>query len=320
VTDAADTIEVVVSAKRMVADDVALFALAPKAGRLPPVEPGAHVRVVLPGRDRSYSIVDAGAEGERYDLAVLRDPNSRGGSIHMHDRIVVGDVLRIGRPVNNFRLIDDAGTAVLIAGGIGVTPLLAMARARAAAGRPWTLVYAARRRSAAAFVAEIERLAREGGGTVRFHFDDENDGRPLDLRAVLEAAPADAHLYCCGPAGMLTAFEAMTALRPRDHVHVERFTAAEEADSSGGFEIVLARSGKTLRVEPGKSILDTILEQGIFAKYSCTEGVCGECETAVIEGTPVHRDSYLLDEEKAANDRMMICCSGCAGARLVLDI
>ena len=142
----------------------------------------------------------------------------------------------------------------------------------------------------------------------------------MDLPAIVKTAPPDAHLYCCGPVPMLEAFEAATAHRPGDHVHVEYFKAREKPAAEGGFEVKLARSNRTIGVHAGKTILDAVLDAGIAASYACTEGVCGTCETRVIEGIPDHRDAFLSKEEQAANKTMMICCSGSKLPTLVLDL
>jgi tetrachlorobenzoquinone reductase len=207
----------------------------------------------------------------------------------------------------------------LIAGGIGITPLLSMIRRLETLGRSWELFYATRTRLTAAFLNELYSL-RKACCNLHVNFDHEPSTRMLDLSAIVRDAAVDAHLYCCGPVSMLEAFEAATADRPAERVHVEYFKAKEKPAAEGGFEVRLARSNRTIRVEAGKTILNALLDAGIAANYACTEGVCGTCETRVIEGIPDHRDLFLGKEEQAANNTMMICCSGSKSSTLVLDL
>jgi vanillate O-demethylase ferredoxin subunit len=267
---------------------------------------------------RSYSLVNNQSERHRYVIAVNKDASSRGGSSFVHDTFKAGDIVSASAPRNNFALREDAEYSLLIAGGIGITPLMSMIRRLETLGRPWKLTYAARTRRAAAFLGELEAI--RPNADLHRHFDDEHGGQPLDLAGIVASAQANAHLYCCGPVPMLEAFEKAAAGRPSGHVHVEYFQAAQAPAVDGGFEIRLARSNRTIAVEPGKTILDAVLDAGIMANYSCSEGVCGTCETRVIEGIPDHRDLFLSPEEKAANNTIMICCSGSKSGTLVLDL
>lgn len=291
----------------------------PAGGDLAPLTAGSHIDLHLNnGMIRSYSLVNDQSERHRYVIAVNRDAAGRGGSNFVHDSFKAGDIVTISMPRNNFALREDAESSLLIAGGIGITPLLSMIRRLQALGRPWKLFYAARARRAAAFLGELSAI---GAGTqLHFHFDDEHGGRPLDLATIVGHAPASTHLYCCGPVPMLEAFEKATAGRPAGHVHVEYFQAKQAPAVDGGFEVRLARSNRTIAVEPGKTILNAVLDAGIMANYSCSEGVCGTCETRVIEGIPDHRDLFLSPEEQAANKTIMICCSGSKSGTLVLDL
>ncbi len=290
--------------------------------RLPSAGPGSHVDVAL-GDDlrRSYSLTREISESPSCTIAIHRDPESRGGSAYVHERLRVGDKIRISRPRNNFPLDDKAELSVLIAGGIGITPIVAMIRQLTAAGRAWKLHYAARSRSAAAFRKAIAQCLEnsKGKGAVSYHFDDEQNGALIDMKAILASNPG-AHFYCCGPEPMLAAYEEAARDLPRETVHVEYFSTSEEAARDGGFEVVLQRSGKTLHVEPGQTILDVLIAHNVSVPFSCTEGVCGTCETPVIEGRPDHRDMVLTDEERAKSETMMVCCSGSKSARLVLDL
>ncbi|KIZ40395.1 ferredoxin [Rhodopseudomonas palustris] len=294
---------------------------APNGAELPPFTAGSHIDLHLPnGMIRSYSLLNDPRERNRYVIAVNNHADSRGGSRYIHGSLMAGALLMVSLPRNNFALHEDAAHSVLIAGGIGITPLLSMIRRLEALGKPWELFYAARKRSAAAFLDELSALRDNIHLALHVDFDDERGGRLFDLAAIVGNVRADAHLYCCGPLPMLAAFEAAAAGRPREQVHVEYFQAKDAPALDGGFEVTLARSRRTVAVEPGKTILDALLDAGIAANYSCAEGVCGTCETLVLEGIPDHRDQFLSDEERAANRTIMICCSGAKSGRLVLDL
>ncbi|WP_245284652.1 PDR/VanB family oxidoreductase [Bradyrhizobium sp. th.b2] len=286
-----------------------------------PFTAGSHIDLHLPnGMIRSYSLVNDQRERQRYVIAVSRDGESRGGSSFVHDCIKAGDILRVSRPRNNFSLREEAEHSILIAGGIGITPLLSMMRRLEALGRRWELFYAARTRAAAAFLDELAALRPDVHLNMHVDFDDERSGRVFDIPAIVKNAPAHAHLYCCGPVPMLEAFEAATADRPAGHVHVEYFQAREAPATEGSFDVRLARSNRTIAVDAGKTILDALLDAGIAVNYACAEGVCGTCETGVLEGIPDHRDQFLSEEEHATNKSIMICCSGARSRTLVLDL
>jgi ferredoxin-NADP reductase len=310
------TITVRLSAIEYAARDTNLYTFTPIAGgALPDAEAGAHIGLMLPGGlERQYSLVHAGPVPMRYVVGVKRDAASRGGSQYLHDTMKVGDRLEIAPPRNNFPLNSDAEHTVLIAGGIGVTPIYCMVQQLERRGASFELHYACRAREDAAF---IDQLA--GRSNVHLHFDDENGGAVMDIASAVRAASPEAHLYCCGPTPMLAAFEAACAGRPAEQVHVEYFTQKYEAAEDGGYTVVLARSQKEFLIPPGKSILHVLQDAGIDVASSCEEGVCGACETAVLSGTPDHRDAILSDQERAANDTMFICCSGSKSERLVLD-
>jgi vanillate O-demethylase ferredoxin subunit len=189
-----------------------------------------------------------------------------------------------------------------------------------ALGRPWKLFYGARSRSRCAYLDELLALEEKAPGRVQIHINDEHGGAVMDMAATVASVPADAHLYCCGPAPMLKAFEAATAGRPEDHVHVEYFSAAQPANSAGGFSVVLSRAKRTVFVEQGKSILDALLGAGLDVSHCCKEGVCGACQTTVIEGQPDHRDAYLSPAERRSGKTIMLCCSGSLSKDLVLDL
>lgn len=285
---------------------------------LPAYAPGAHIDIILENDlRRSYSLVTPYREGAPYLVAVHEDTASRGGSRYVHGVMRCGDKVRISHPRNNFPLDYTAEKSVFIAGGIGITPIMCMLHRLSETGREWTLHYAARRRSGAAFLDRLGALSDRG--KVHLHFDDEARGALVDIAGVIAASP-QAHFYCCGPEPMLAAFEAAARALPRNRVHLEYFSATEEVAREGGFDVVLHRSGRTLHIEPGKTILDVLIENKVSVPFSCSEGVCGTCETRVLEGRPDHRDMILSDEERAAGETMMVCCSGSKSPRLVLDL
>ena len=289
-------------------------------GKLAPYKPGAHIDLHLPnGLVRQFSLVAPSSDPDSYVVGVKRDAASRGGSRYIIDEMRVGDQIKISAPRNNFPLVENAEHVVLIAGGIGITPIWCMAQQLVALKRPWTLYYSCRSRDDMAFLEALQTLDPQA---VHLHFDDEAEGKFLDLAAIVAAAPANAHLYCCGPNPMLKAFEAAAAGRPRAQVHVEYFTPKDEAAAShiGGFWVELARSGEEYFIPEGKKVLEVLFDAGVDVDYSCELGICGACETRVISGIPEHHDSVLSEEEQASNTKVMICCCGCKTERLVLDM
>jgi vanillate O-demethylase ferredoxin subunit len=321
---AAALIPVRLDAIRYGAAGINLYEFTPLSpGPLPGFTAGAHVDVHLangvagaPGMVRQYSLCNAQHERHRYVVGVKLDPSSRGGSRWLHESLRVGAVLQLSAPRNNFALHEEAGHTVLVAGGIGVTPMVCMALRLLELGRPFELHYSVRRREDAAFLDVLQAA----GPRLHLHVDAEHGGAPLPVAAIVAAAPAGAHLYCCGPAPMLDAFEAAAAARPAHEVHVERFAPVLPAADSGGFTVKLARSGLSTVVAPGQSILEALRGIGVQVQASCEQGICGTCETRVLAGEPDHRDSLLSDEEKRGNTVMMICCSGSRQDLLVLDL
>lgn len=310
------TLELRIKAATWEAPNIVSYDLRPVFGHLPPFTAGAHVDLTLGnGLIRSYSLLNSQSERHRYVIAVQRDRASRGGSQWIHENFRVGELVKVGGPRNNFLLCESAETSIFIAGGIGITPILSMIDRISALGRRWQLVYCARKRDGAAFV---ETLSGRAG--VRFNFDEDPGGELLDIVAEVQCAPPGAHFYCCGPLPMLSAFEEATKHLERSHVHVEYFSAKEGPAVSGGFTVVLARSGLEIRVPEGKTILDALLEAGVEVPHACVEGVCGSCETKVVEGVPDHRDVVLSEAERGRNNTMMVCCSGSKSERLVLDL
>ncbi|MDB5749641.1 MAG: ferredoxin [Ramlibacter sp.] len=317
------TLNAFVHTLRFEADDIITVDLRPQGGgEFPAFSAGSHIDLHLPnGMERSYSLCNDSNERHRYVVGVLKDRASRGGSRAVHEQLRIAMQLVISPPRNNFPLQEAAEHTVLVAGGIGITPILCMARRLRDLGRSHELLYFARSRRSAAFLDELARLQVP----ITTHFDDEAGGPP-DLKALLAARPAAGglHLYACGPTPMLDAFEKFSAqLGHGDNAHIERFAAVEHApaaDARGSFTVELARSGRSFVVEPGKSILDTLLDAGVEVDHSCCEGVCGSCEARVLAGVPDHRDSLLSAKEQASNKVMMLCVSGCKSASLTLDL
>ncbi|GAP36670.1 PDR/VanB family oxidoreductase [Piscinibacter sakaiensis] len=309
----------------------ALELVAEDGDPLPPFSAGAHVDLHLPGGlVRPYSLCGAPAERDRYRLGVLREPASRGGSAAVHELLHEGTRLRIGAPRNLFRLAAQARRHTLLAGGIGITPLLAMAEQLAADGADFRLHYAARSRERAAFLDRI--AAAPWADRLRLHLDDGPPARRLDL-AALTAEPADGHhLYVCGPAGLIDAAlaRARAAGWPEAQLHHERFgtagagpaadAATAGASADGPFEVQLGRDGRVVAVPAGCSVVQALAAAGVALMTSCEQGVCGTCLTGVLDGEPDHRDSYLTPEEQAANDQFTPCCSRARSPRLVLDL
>ncbi|WGR73145.1 MULTISPECIES: PDR/VanB family oxidoreductase [unclassified Bradyrhizobium] len=321
-TVAANPIETVIAEVRPEATDILSFELRPRAGTiLPPFTAGAHVEVYLPDLQiRSYSLLNDQNERDRYVIAVRRDANGRGGSRYMHDRLGKGDALTISAPRNHFPLVEDAHHTVFIVGGIGVTPILSMVRRLEQIGRSWEMHFGARSPAHAAFYDYLRAFNSTTSSRVRFYFDGGVRDDMLDVGSLIAPLPSDTHLYCCGPLGMMDVFRGATAARPAKTVHFEYFAGAAVGEPSGGFDVELAQSGKTLTVRPGKTILEAMIEAGLDAPYSCREGVCGSCETRVLAGIPDHRDLVLTASERARGETMMICCSGSLSSKLVIDL
>jgi ferredoxin-NADP reductase/nitrite reductase/ring-hydroxylating ferredoxin subunit len=312
-------LRVVVARKWSAGEGIAGFELTPTRGVLPTAQPGAHIDVQMPnGEIRQYSVVNAPGESAGYVIGVKREAESKGGSHCMHDAVREGDVLAISEPRNNFPLRRDAVKVLLVAGGIGITPLLAMAQALHHSGLPHELHYFAQGEAHLAFP---ERLA-----TLRNSLTPHLGLGPQDTTTAIDALLADyragMHLYLCGPAPMLEAARRIAAERgwPEPAVHFEYFANANVIDDSSSFEIALARSSLTLPVPAGRTILAVLRENGIDLPSSCEQGACGTCVVTVIEGEPDHQDVYLGELEKKSGTKIMTCVSRAKSARLVLDI
>jgi ferredoxin-NADP reductase len=308
--------------REAVSDTVLTLTLAdPTGADLPGWSPGAHIDLMMTSSlVRQYSLCGDTAKRDEWKVGVLRDPNSRGGSQFVHDELHEGATVRVRGPRNHFPLVGSR-RYLFIAGGIGITPILPMIEAAEASSADWLLLYGGRSRSSMAFVDELERY----GDRVTICSRDEPD---KDFRKNLESALSEPGqntlVYCCGPEGLLSAVEDACKTWPEDSLHVERFSAkAHEEPSEGAlesFEVECQGSGQTLTVPPDKTVYQVCEDAGVDVLGSCMEGVCGTCESDVLEGEPDHRDSVLDDAEKARNDTMMICVSRSRSERLVLDL
>jgi ferredoxin-NADP reductase len=305
--------ELVVADARPAAAGVRVLTLRhPLGGPLPDWTPGAHIDLLLaPGLERQFSLCGDPADRDVWRIAVLREEAGRGGSAYVHERMGPGAGVRVRGPRNHFPL-EPAPRYRFVAGGIGITPILPMLAAAEAAGAEWTLLYGGRSRASMAFTGELAAY----GDRVTLAPEDETG--LLDLAAVLDGLPEDALVYCCGPGPLL---DAVAERCPPRVLRTERFRPKERlAGADGEFEVVLARSGRSVTVPGDVSVLDAVRAAGAEVLYSCTEGTCGTCETEVVEGVPDHRDSVLTEEERAAGETMLICVSRCRGKRLVLDL
>ncbi|WP_067662281.1 PDR/VanB family oxidoreductase [Nocardia miyunensis] len=310
-------LDLVVSNRRMLTADIVALELTSETGAaLPFWAPGAHVEMKLGnGLARQYSLCGDPADRHCWTVAVLREPNSRGGSDYIHDKLDTGATVACRGPRNNFPL-EPAGAYKFVAGGIGITPMLPMIAAAEASEVPWTLLYGGRSLDSMAFRDELARY----GDKVRMHPQD--TGGLLDLAAELAVPEPDVAVYCCGPEPLLAAIEGhCETYWPTGALHVERFRA-DLPDLSGAraIEVELAQSGITVIVPADKSILDALLEAGIDVDASCEEGTCGTCEVVVLEGTPEHHDVVLTESERAGGDCMMVCVSRAQGSCLKLDL
>jgi len=308
-----------VSRRETAAEGVVALGLAdPDGEELPEWTPGAHIDLVMgEGLTRQYSLCGSTSNRSEWEIGVLLDPNSRGGSRFIHDELHEGDTIRVRGPRNAFPLVHSRRYQ-FIAGGIGITPMLPMIDAAEARGAEWHLLYGGRERASMAFLDRLERH----GDRVAVSPRAEREGR-LDLDSVLATSALETLVYCCGPEGLLGAVEEACRLWPAESLHVERFSPKVEEpspDALDTFEVECQRSGVTVSVPAGRSIYEVVEEAGVDVLGSCMEGVCGTCECDVIEGEPDHRDSVLSEAERSRGDMIMICVSRSRSERLVLDI
>ena len=329
---AAAWLPVRVTARTEEAEGIAGFRLeAADGGPLPGFGAGAHIELRLPGHGaalvRPYSLCNAppppGQPADHYALGVLREPASRGGSRAMHEQVRPGDLLQASAPRNLFPLAAAAPHHLLVAGGIGITPLLAMAEALAGQGAGFTLHHATRSLARTPYRARI--AAAPWADRVHHHVDDGPAAQRFEAARVLAGAPTGSHLYVCGPQGFMAAVlaAARAAGWPDARLHSESFGGAAHAAAPGAdapFELQLGRGGRVIPVRADQTALQALQAAGVAVMSSCEQGVCGTCLTRVLDGLPDHRDQYLTPEEQAAHDQFLPCCSRAQGARLVLDL
>ncbi len=318
-------IDVVVQKRWKEAEDIVSFHLAAANGSpLPNFEAGAHIDLVLPnGMTRQYSLCNPG-ENQFYQITVLKDANSRGGSEFIHNHVQNGFQLRISEPRNLFALEKNAQRSLLIAGGIGITPLLAMSETLAHQQAEFELHYCTRSRTRTAFLEQLN--ASSYANRVHLYFDDE--GTKFDIASLLsnpqkENQQKDTHIYVCGPSGFMDYVIqfANNAGWSNDKIHREYFSNdLETEEENKSFEIKIKSTGQVLLVESDERVIDVLENNGFYIPVSCEEGVCGTCLTPVLEGEPEHRDKFLTEEEHAANDQFTPCCSRSISSRLMLDL
>ena len=298
------------------AKDVLLFELVPLNGqKLRAFSAGSHIDIYLPnGLIRQYSLCNSPLEKDRYVIGVKRDPLSRGGSICMHDKLKVGSELKISVPRNNFPLAHESRHSVLIGGGIGITPLISMAHELSSKNATWQLFCSFKNRSEVALSGQFE------SSKVHLHIDDESQFGFLDIASILANSPKGSHFYCCGPEPMLNHFLELSKSIEASRVHFEFFKPVATKPSGEGFEVNLHQTKKRFYVGPDQTILQVLQKNGISAPGSCEQGICGTCETHVLDGIPDHRDSLLSADEKSSNKVMMICCSRSLSSSITLDL
>lgn len=314
------TLTLEVKQMRVESESVMSLELAdPNGNQLPAWEPGAHIDIDLgPGLIRNYSLCGDPADLSSYRIGVLREPASRGGSQHIHEVLRPGHLVQISEPRNNFKASESDKSLIFIAGGIGITPILAMANQALEQGRDFQLFYGGKSRKSMAFLKEIEVFGDRANLT-----SDDEEGR-LDLDGILRNAPSgDYEVFVCGPGGLIDEIERRSEAWPKGTFHCERFVAKKiEAPVNGEreFTVSCTQSNLMVSVAPDESILATLEKAGMDVPFSCREGTCGTCETDIISGTPDHRDSLLSSEEQESGETMLICVSRCKSDLLELDI
>lgn len=317
-----DLIEVVVTRRVLAAPGIMNFELRrPDNGVLPAFTAGSHIDLHLPnGLVRQYSLCNSSSRSEHYEIAVLLEPDGRGGSKSAHEDLVPGTIVRIAAPRNLFALVPGRHS-ILLAGGIGVTPILSMADALASADASFEFHYCARSDDRAAFRDRI--AASPFASRVQFHFDDGDSSQKLDIRAALSDARDDIHLYVCGPTGFMdyVLSNAKECGWSEANTHFEFFTAQGTSQSGDtGFDLKLARSGRVIRVEADQTVIKALTLCGIDIPVSCEQGICGTCLTDVLEGEVEHRDQFLTEEEQTSNKLFTPCCSRSKSPMLVIDL
>ncbi len=312
--NAEDRMQMEVSAREDLTSHICQFTLVKQGGGdLPAFTPGAHITIETPsGAMRRYSLVNDGSAPTEYVISVKREPESRGGSASMHDDAQVGTVLSVEAPENDFELVD-AKSYLLIGGGIGITPILSMARKLKAEGKPFQLIYCTRSAEETAYLEECQSF-----DNVIIHHDGGDIDEVYDFWDHFEE-PGKEHVYCCGPAPLMEEIEAISGHWPEQQIHFEDFNAVSVVrDDDKPFNVTLAKSGRTIEIPADRSILEALRDAGEETVSSCESGTCGTCKCKLVEGDVDHRDLVLMDEEKS--DHIMICVSRAKAGDLVVDL
>ncbi|UTW12223.1 PDR/VanB family oxidoreductase [Marinobacterium rhizophilum] len=316
-------LDVVISQKNIEAQGIYSFELrCPEGKYLPEFSAGAHIDVQLGSNlVRQYSLCNHPDERDRYLIAVLKEPNSRGGSVAMHNGLKAGDTLKISAPRNLFSLTTQADRYILMAGGIGITPILCMAEELQQKGADFELHYCSRSPALAAFTDRIK--ASEFASRVQLHFDDGPATQKLNATELLQSPQAGTHLYICGPGGFIEHVLGTARLNgwPEDQLHREYFAApATRSEQDRPFQVELASNGRIYEIPADKTVFEVLDSAGIDIPVSCEQGICGSCITRILHGEPEHRDEFMTQSEHEKNDQFTPCCSRAKSPRLVLDL
>jgi vanillate O-demethylase ferredoxin subunit len=304
-------------------EGVRLFDLRLKnQDTLPRFTAGANIGVhINDDLVRHYSLCNNPKESYRYIIAVAKAADSKGGSLWMHQHLKEGETISISPPQNHFSLDESSAYSILVAGGIGITPMLAMMMSLEEQGKKWELHFVSRDKNRAPLLSQIIVMQNSlKFGIIHLYFSRAVPSSRLDLPAIISRASKDSHFYCCGPKSLLNDYIKCLEHVSSEKVHLEHFHSEQTAANQGKFTIVLARSGMEIDVNQGQTVLDVLKKHSINISYACGEGVCGSCEVQVLEGLPDHRDNVLSDTEKDENKSMMVCCSGSISDRLILDL
>lgn len=316
-----------VQAKDVEAEDVCSFYLVePNGDQLPSFNAGSHIDVFIDhGLVRQYSLCNNPTEQHQYQIAVLKEASSRGGSVYLHENIQAGDFIEISEPRNHFALHFGNHSSLLMGGGIGITPILCMAERLAYSVSNFEFHYFARTRSRAAFLDRIDQSRFSAKACI--HLNDEPEQPPVDLEKIIQSQTKGTHIYVCGPAGFIDAVlnAAANIGWPNSHLHREFFKArlpehSDQEVASEQFTVKLASTGREYLIPSDQSVLQVLAANGIEISSSCEQGVCGSCLTKILEGEPDHRDMFLMPDERARNDQFTPCCSRSKSPVLVLDL
>lgn len=320
--------DVIISSRTRESDRIISLTLtAPDGGELPAFSAGAHIDVVTPGGPtRQYSLCNNPEERHRYCIAIQLETGSRGGSVALHQKALPGTHLSISNPRNLFPLETSASHSLLIAGGIGITPILSMAHCLNGTGRSFELHYCGRQLSNMAYLKDLQHS--HYASRVHIHCDEEGSHQPLNITSLLQRTPNDTHIYVCGPSGFMDYIleSAANAGWPANQLHREHFSASsgatllsEPQHPDTSFDLIVASTGRIIHVETGTTAANALIQAGIDVPLSCEQGICGSCLTTVLEGIPDHRDRFLTPDEQTANNCFTPCCSRAKTRQLTID-